>query len=87
MIRLCEVNLTAKVFGNLLMPSKFATMIKCDGMAQMLEGFEHLLDGFCYIFFGLGFDATSQQYLSDAFDHGDKVAILSIDREVVKIIV
>jgi hypothetical protein len=27
-----------------LMPSKFTTIIKCDGMAQMLEGLEHLLE-------------------------------------------
>jgi hypothetical protein len=35
---------TAKVFGNLLMPSKFTTIIKCDGMAQMLERLKHPLD-------------------------------------------
>ena len=62
------------------MPRKFTTIIKCDDMAQRLKGLEHLLDRSCYIFFGLGFDVTSQQYLSDAFDHGDNEAILSIDR-------
>jgi hypothetical protein len=45
--RVCQRSAFFKVFGNLLMPRKFTTIIKCDGMAQMLEGLDRLLDGSC----------------------------------------